>query len=131
MELLKKYREEIEKDLVINDFNIKEVQMRLASRKHFWVGRLIDAKIAKSDLEKRKKALKRALVTKIIAEAPVKLTTSTAESAAEQCDDIADINDKLKEYEYVIEYLEKVEKIMGGMGWEIKNLIALNLSERE
>jgi hypothetical protein len=34
-------------------------------------------------------------------------------------------SDKIKEYDYIIEYLEKVEKIMGSMVWEIKNVVEL------
>ncbi|MGA1049417.1 MAG: hypothetical protein ACO3UU_15550, partial [Minisyncoccia bacterium] len=79
MELLNKYKEEIGADLVINDFNIKDVQLKLPSRKHFWVARLIDAKIEHSKLIKKRKQLKNALVKRIMSNSPVKLTQSTAE----------------------------------------------------
>jgi hypothetical protein len=66
MELLKKYISEINEDLKINDLNIKEVQMRLPSRKHFWVARMIDAKINKTKLYKQKKQLIKELVKRIV-----------------------------------------------------------------
>ena len=56
MELLAKYIDEINKDLVVTDFNIKDIQLKLPSRKHFWVARLIDAKIKREKLIKHKKA---------------------------------------------------------------------------
>ena len=54
MELLKKYIEEITKDLYLDDFNIKESQMRLPAKKHFWVARLMDAKINRNSFIKKK-----------------------------------------------------------------------------
>lgn len=130
MELLKRYREEIGADLVVTDFNIKDVQLKLPSRKHFWAARLIDAKISLQDLQKRKKNLKKDLVKRIIAEAPVKITQQTAESAAESTEELISINDSIKEYELVIEYLEKVERIMAGMGYDIRNIINIMQMEQ-
>lgn len=128
--MLKRYISEIEQDLVVTDFNIKEVQLRLPSRKHFWVSRLIDAKVTRDKLQKRKKILKKDLVDKIINKSPVKITAQTADAAAERSDEIVEINDSIKEYDYIVEYLEKVEKILSTMHWEIKNIIQLNESER-
>lgn len=130
MELLKRYKEEIGADLVVTDFNIKDVQLKLPSRKHFWAARLIDAKITLQDLQKRKKNLKKDLVKRIIAEAPVKITQHTAESAAESTEELISINDSIKEYELVIEYLEKVERIMAGMGYDIRNIINIMQMEQ-
>ena len=69
METLKRYIEEVNKDLFIDDFNIKDSQMKLPSRKHFWVARLMDAKINKNKLLSKKKQHKKELVTRIISEA--------------------------------------------------------------
>ena len=128
--MLKRYKEEIGADLVVTDFNIKDVQLKLPSRKHFWAARLIDAKISLQDLQKRKKNLKKDLVKRIIAEAPVKITQQTAESAAESTEELISINDSIKEYELVIEYLEKVERIMAGMGYDIRNIINIMQMEQ-
>ena len=130
MELLKKYIEEITKDLYLDDFNIKESQMRLPAKKHFWVARLMDAKINRKSLLRKKKQLKKEVVKKVIADSPVKISQSAAESAAERHDSIGKINDSIHEQDSIIEYLEKVEKIMGQMHWEIKNIIDINKMEQ-
>lgn len=130
METLKKYIEEVNKDLQIDDFNLKQAQMKMPSRKHFWVARLIDAKINKNKLLTRKKQHKKDLVTRIITESPVKITIQTAESAAENTQDMDVINEKLKELDLIIEYLEKVEKIFSSMHWEIKNIVQINQMEQ-
>jgi len=130
VELIERYREEIGKDLVINDFNIKDVQLKLPSRKHYWAARLIDAKIAHHKLIKRKKLLKDSISKRIINEAPVRVTQQTAEIAAEASDELQNITTEIKDYEFVIEYLEKIEKIMAGMGFDIKNIIEIQKMEQ-
>jgi len=130
VDLLQRYIDEIGQDLNVNDFNIKEVQLRLPSRKHFWVARLIDAKIKREKLLRDKKNLKKELAQRIIELSPVKITTTTADAAAENSKEMDNINTSLKEYEYIIEYLEKVEKIFASMHWEIRNIIQINQLEQ-
>jgi hypothetical protein len=130
VETLKRYIDEVNKDLVIDDFNIKDSQMKLPSRKHFWVARLMDAKVNKNKLLAKKRQHKKELVTRIISESPVKITAQTAEAAAENTADVEVINEKLKELDFIIEYLEKVEKIFSSMHWEIKNIIQINQMEQ-
>ena len=130
MELLKKYMEEIGKDLVLTDLNLKEQQQRLPARKHFWVGRLIEAKIQRNKLFAKKSKLKKDLVKKVITDSPVRINQASAESAAERYESVANLNDSIKEQDTIIEYLEKVEKILGNMHWEIKNVIDMNKMEQ-
>ena len=127
MELLKKYIEEITKDLQLDDFNIKEAQMRVPARKHFWVARLMDAKIKRNSLFRDKKQLKKEVVKKVITDSPVRISQSAAESAAERHESISKLNERISEQDSIIEYLEKVEKIMGQMHWDIKNIIDINI----
>jgi len=130
VDLIERYRDEINKDLIINDFNIKDVQLKLPSRKHYWAARLIDTKIELHRLGKRKKALKESIVKRIISEAPVRLTQQTAEIAAESTEELQTIALTIKDYEFVVEYLEKVEKIMAGMGFDIANVIKIIAMEQ-
>tara|TARA_R100001082_G_scaffold43474_1_gene23099 strand:+ start:301 stop:675 length:375 start_codon:yes stop_codon:yes gene_type:complete len=121
---------EIGEDLVLNDLNIKQQQQRLPSRKHFWVGRLIEAKIQRNKLFAQKSKLKKDLVKKVIADSPVRINQASAESAAERYESVAKLNDNIKEQDTIIEYLEKVEKILSNMHWEIKNVIDMNKMEQ-
>jgi hypothetical protein len=130
MELLRKYINEIGQDLVLDDFNIKEAQMRLPARKHFWVARLMEAKIKRNSLIRDKKKIKKELVKKVITDSPVRISQLAAESAAEKHESIDSLNKGIAEQDTIIEYLEKVEKIMGNMHWEIKNIIDINKMEQ-
>lgn len=130
MEMLKKYIDQIKDDLTINEFNLKEVQMRLPSRKHFWVARLMDAKITRQKLLARKKNLKREITDRVINESVVKLQPHSVDQIAENTPDIEKINEKLKELDFIIEYLEKAEKIFSTLHWEIKNIIQIQQLEQ-
>ena len=130
MELLKKYMEEIGQDLVLNDLNLKQQQQRLPARKHFWVGRLIEAKIKRNKFFAQKSNLKKDLVKKVITDSPVRINQASAESAAEKYESVVKLNNNIKEQDTIIEYLEKVEKILGNMHWEIKNVIDMNKMEQ-
>ena len=122
--------EDIGQDLVLTDLNLKEQQQRLPARKHFWVGRLIEAKIQRNKLFAKKSKLKKDLVKKVITDSPVRINQASAESAAERYESVANLNDSIKEQDTIIEYLEKVEKILGNMHWEIKNVIDMNKMEQ-
>ena len=130
MQLLKKYIEEIGEDLVLNDLNLKERQMRLPARKHFWVGRLIEAKIKRNDLIGEKNKLKKELVKKVIEDSPVRINQTSAEAATEKYASVDKLNNSIREQDTIIEYLEKVEKILSNMHWEIKNVIDMNKMEQ-
>ena len=128
--MLKKYIEEIGEDLVLNDLNLKQQQQRLPARKHFWVGRLIDAKIKRNDLIAEKRNLKKELVKKVIEDSPVRINQTSAETAAERYESVVKLNKSIQEQDTIIEYLEKVEKILSNMHWEIKNVIDMNKMEQ-
>jgi len=130
VELLKKYFEEVGKDLVLDDFNIKEQSMRLPARKHYWVGQLIKAKIERNQTFEKKKKLKKDITKEVIATSPVKLSQSAAEQAAERHESLSTLTSKIKELDLIIEYLEKVEKTMSQMGFDIKNGVEIMKMEQ-
>lgn len=122
---LEPYIKDVAKDLQIDQFNVKEVQMRAPSRKHFWVARLINNKIKLNKLKNQKKNLKNTLVQKILENAPTKLSMTAAINAAENSKEIVELNDQINDLELIVEYLDNVVKIMSTIHWEIKNIIEL------
>ena len=61
MNIIEQYISEIEKDLEINEFNIKESSMKTPSRKHFWVSKLLKHKKNLYKLQQEKEAIKKQL----------------------------------------------------------------------
>lgn len=125
MDQLQQYIEEVGKDLVLDDFNIKEQSLRLPARKHYWVAKLIQAKIERNQTFEKKKQLKRNITVELIATSPVKLSHTSAEQAAERHESLAALTARISELSIIIEYLEKVEKTMSAMGFDIKNVVEL------
>jgi hypothetical protein len=128
---LEPYLEEVAKDLKIDQFNVKEVQLRSPSRKHYWVARLINTKIKLNALKNKKKALKNRLIQKILDNAPTKLSMTAASNAADNSKDLEELTQQIDECEIVVEYLDNVVKIMSNLHWEIKNIIELMQMETQ
>ncbi len=82
MSLLDQYINEIEKDLQINEFNLKDSSMKTPARKHYWVSKLIRHKKNLLKLRKERDNIKKDVVNKIIQESPVKVTVPVAEKAS-------------------------------------------------
>lgn len=129
MSLLSKYIKEVEQDLILNDFNIKETQLRLPAKKHFWVARLIEAKRNLQDLIDKEKKMTKVLSAKIKEQSPVTLTDKTVLNLIDEQEEIGSIKEKKRDLTNVVEYLEKVEKIFGSMHWEVRNVIELQKLE--
>lgn len=129
MSLLSKYIKDVEQDLILNDFNIKETQLRLPAKKHFWVARLIEAKRELQELTDKEKKITKILSTKIKEQSPVTLSDKTVLTLIEEQEEFAAIKEKKRDLTNVVEYLEKVEKIFGSMHWEVRNVIELQKLE--
>ena len=54
MEQLEQYIKEMGEDVDLDEFNLKDVQLKLPALKHKWVGRLIRAKGSQSAIQDRK-----------------------------------------------------------------------------
>jgi hypothetical protein len=130
MEILKRYISEISKELEINEMNLKESSMRAPARKHFWASKLINHKIELNTLVKSKNNLVKSLITKAEAASPVVLSKINLEKTVESTDEVKAINEQIKEIEYIVEYLEKVEKVYSSLTYDIKNMIQMTSMEQ-
>ena len=122
MSLLDKYIQEMGEDTSIDEFNMKEVQMKLPAIKHKWAGRLIRIKIQIAELSRKKKNLVEKSTEQLIEDSPVKLTATTVKQQVEKSDLIKQLNKELQDLYLAQEFLEKVEKILNSMTFDIKNL---------
>ena len=130
MSLLDQYIDEIEKDLQINEFNLKDSSMRTPARKHYWVSKLIRHKKNLLSLRQKRDLIKKEVVQKIIQESPVKVTIPVAEKASYKHEKMIEISKKINEEELIIEFLEKTEKTFSAVGFDIKNIIEIMKMEQ-
>ena len=123
MEIIKKYQEQYEEFCKIDDFTLEDRARRVPAEKHFWVCRLIDAKIEKDRLYKLKASTKSALQKKVIEESPVILNKQILDDL--ECPSLDTIIQKIKEQEYLVEYLEKLVGQISFIAQDIKNIIEI------
>lgn len=124
-----KYKEELEKDLKIDQFTIGDKVNQIPHLKHFWVAKLIESKIELKSLQKRKNELIKEITEKTKAE--LQLSLSSTNNIINKAPVIVEINEKIEELELVIEYLEKAEKIFSSMTYDIKNSIEILKMENQ
>ena len=130
MNLLDQYIDEIEKDLQINEFNLKDSSMKTPARKHYWVSKLIRHKKNLLILRKERDIIKKDVTQKLIEESPVKITLPVAEKASYKHEKMKEISEKINEEELIIEFLEKTEKTFSAVGFDIKNIIEIMKMEQ-
>lgn len=117
------YKNAIEKDLIITRLNLEEKALQVPAIKHFWVGKLIEAKRNLRKLEDEKKEiLKQVNDNK---EIMLELSKASINKMIVNSPKIQEINNKIKDTEEIIEYLTYCEKIFNYMGNDIKNIIDL------
>jgi len=125
MELLQKYIKEIEQDLKIDEFNVKEVQMNAPGKKHFWISRLINHKVELNNLKNEKNTTRKTLIERVSENSPVTLSFAALEKTVDKTDEIERLNFKIKENEILIEFLEKTEKVFSSLTFDIRNIVEI------
>lgn len=122
METLEKYIKEMGDDVELDEFILKDVQLKLPAIKHKWVGRLVRHKGELEGLNYNRDAMIKQIAQEVIETATYQVTLPTAQKAAEKHHSIKAINEKIKEHKLIIEFLEKGEKIFSSMSFDIKNI---------
>lgn len=127
-DIFEKYNTEFLADTKIDEMNIKEQAMTAISIKHKWVGRLMRHKRDLKKLEKAKKDATQKVVDSLT-KGDVGLTMVAARKAASSNDLLQRIEDEIHKTELLVEYLEKVERILNSMTYDIKNIIDIQKME--
>jgi hypothetical protein len=126
MDVISKYNEELLEDLKLDQINILDKQLMLPALKHKWVARLIQIKKQKNDLEKRKKSLREEVLKKFEENGiPKGVPKVSIKEKVDATKTISDITLTIDECDLLIEYLEKVEKILSSMTFDIGNATKL------
>lgn len=125
MSLLQTYIHELEEDVRLDELNLKDAALTLPGKKAKWVSRLMIEKSKLIELNKKKNKTVSEVIEEIKKETPIKLTYPSLKEAAERHSAIVDLNQEIKEKESVVEFLERVDKTIHSIGFDIKNLIEL------
>jgi len=124
MEIIKRYQQQYEEFCNIDDFNLDAVAKRVPAEKHFWVCRLIDAKIEKDRLIRLKNKKREDVQQKLLNESPVKLNKQFLDKIDES-DVLVDLTQKIKDQDFVIEYLDLLVRQVTFIAQDIKNIVEI------
>ena len=122
MGILDRYIDELKDDTHLDEFTMKDVQMKLPGMKHKWTGRLIRAKLDIKQLYSKRNKLINELSKQLIEQSPVTLSVPVAKKKVEAHESIIDIDDEIDELKLAQLFLEKTERILSSMTFDIKNL---------
>lgn len=122
-DLLKRYQQEYADAVKIDDLNMEEQLRKLPTKKQYFLCRYIDAKIDRDKLEKKLKSSIIKAQDKIAQNAPVALTNRELNSNIDNLESVQDIREKLKELDYVIEFLDMVVKQIAFITNDFKNVV--------
>lgn len=125
MEVLQKYIAELEVDVNLDELNLKESALTLPAKKAKWVSRLMIEKKNLNDLFVSRSIQIKNIINQIKNESPVKLTGPSLERAAEQHETIKKLDESIVLQKNIVDFLERVEKTIHSIGFDIKNLIEL------
>lgn len=126
MDVISKYNEELLDDLKLDQINILDKQLMLPTLKHKWVARLIHFKKQKNELEKKKKKLREEVFKKFEENGiPKGVPKITIKEKVDATKTISEITESIDECDLLIEYLEKIEKILSSMTFDVGNATKL------
>jgi len=117
--------EELVKDCVIDEINLKESALILPAKKAKWVARLILEKNLANKLEKDRKEKVNSLIDAIKHEAVASLSLAVLKNLAEKDTSVIDLDLKIEESRNLIDFFERIEKIMSSMSFDIGNIIKI------
>ena len=122
---LSKYIDELKNDCIVDEINLKESALILPAKKAKWVSRLILEKNGLNSLQKERDTALNSVMDLLKREAVVSLPKNTLRSTAETHEMIIEIDRKIENSKNIIEFLERVEKIISSMSFDIGNIIKI------
>ena len=123
--LFEKYHDDIAKQVNVDEFNMKEVQMGLPVARHYWVSRLMFHKQEILRLKKLRKQARQKIIDKIHQDSPVGLTAKTMDITVDEHPVVQKIDEQVAENELLVEYLQKIEANFRSVSYDISNLIKI------
>jgi hypothetical protein len=122
MTILEKYIEELAQEVKLDAFTVHDVQLKLPAIKHKWVGRQMRHKSTLLNLKQAKKAERARLVKLVREEAHVKVSQAAVGVLVDEHDAMILIDKAIEEQKIAIEFLEKMERVLNSMTFDIKNI---------
>jgi len=122
MELLERYIDELTQDTHLDEFNVRDMQLKLPGIKHKWAGRQVRARIELTKLKADRWSVINKLTDKLVEESPVNISKPTAKQKVMTHSTVVKLDKEIEELSHVITFLEKTDKTLSSMTFDIRNL---------
>jgi len=123
--IFEQYHDQIQQQINVTEFNMKDIQLGLPASRHYWVSRLMFHKQEIIKLKKLRKQAKQKVIAKMSEASPVTLTMKTADISADEHPVVQKIDEQITENELLVEYLGKVESNFRSVSYDIGNIIKI------
>jgi len=122
---LSNFIEELKNDCIVDEINLKESALLLPAKKAKWVSRLILHKNELIKLENDKKNMLNSIMDDLKKNSVTSLSQPVLKNIAEKDPNMRSIDEKIENSKNNIEFLERVEKIISSMSFDIGNIIKI------
>lgn len=131
MDQIKEFQDQYIEFTKITDFNLEERAKRVPAEKHFWVARLIEAKRKHQSLSKKRKSIKDSAIKQLLKNSPVDINNKKIMDGIDNSPELENINDEIREVEFLIEYLDLLVRQVTFIAQDIKNIIEIRKLEEQ
>tara|TARA_Y100000310_G_C20702883_1_gene831612 strand:+ start:3161 stop:3556 length:396 start_codon:yes stop_codon:yes gene_type:complete len=122
MELLDQYIDELTQDTHLDEFNVRDMQLKLPGIKHKWAGRQVRAKIELGNLKSKRWKIVNTLIDRLVEESPIAITRPSAQQKVIKHEVVLKLDSQIQEFDYIISFLEKTDRTLSSMTFDIRNL---------
>lgn len=119
----------VAKDLEVNDLNLDQKVVKLPLVKHFWVGKLILCEAELKHREQERAELIKALES-YEKSSEIALTKDSLRKKAMASPKMQELNARIDELHYIIEYLKEAKYFIGRATDDLKNFIEVKKLEQ-
>lgn len=127
MDVLDQYKERLVAFTKVDDTNLSDRLKQIPAEKQFWNTQFVDAKINLFKMEKKRKSAGKTITEKIVADSEVTLNKKTLDDLVKG--KLEEVDEKIQEQKFLIEWLELTAKSISFMAQDFKNIIELKKIE--
>lgn len=122
IEAIQKFKSEYDTDITFDEFNIREMMLKIPSLKSKWSAYLSIHETELAYLKRDRDDLLKTLAKKIKKESERPMTDNVCENIARKSEKFTNFNNKIKDMELLCSFLERMHGNMQSITWEMKNI---------
>lgn len=120
---LTEIKQEYDQDIEFDEFKIREIQLKIPALKAKWAAKLSVTEATYYEWKEKRNLLFDALLHEIDTTTDKPLTNNTKELMVKRDSRYKKVSEKIKSMEIIIKFLERIDRNVQGMTWDLKNIL--------